>query len=289
MSESTHTSTTIPPARLGAVRLRVADIDRATAFYTEAIGLVPVGDTGDGTVRLGAPGGDPLVELHPAPDAPGHSRGAAGLFHLALLVPGRRELAEALARGVTAGARFSGASDHLVSEALYLDDPEGNGIEIYRDRPRSEWPRVDGALQMDTLPLDVNALIAELGGTAPGPTIAPDTILGHVHLKVDSLETARRFYVGVVGFDPMVETYPGALFVAAGGYHHHVGLNTWMSNRPATDGARGLAHYEVVVADAGQVAQVRERADAQGVAVESIDGGIALHDPAANRVHVITR
>ena len=277
----------VTPARLGAVRLRVADLERSTAFYTRAIGLVPVGgDVTDGLVRLGAPDGTAIVELESDPDAPPRRRGAGGLFHLAILVPSRRDLAEALARAVGAGARFSGASDHLVSEALYLNDPEGNGIEIYRDRPRDEWPRASGAVRMDTLPMDVEGVMATLGEAAPASTVPAGTTLGHVHLMVESLDTARRFYVGVVGFDVMVDTYPGALFVAAGGYHHHVGLNVWMSDRPADEGARGLAHYEIVVAGPAQVAQVRERAAAQRVPVEEIAGGIALRDAAANRVHV---
>lgn len=291
-----HPVQTVPEAtpasatRLGAVRLRVADIDRLTTFYARALGLVPVApDPGDGVVRLGAPGGGAVVELEHAPDAPRQERGTSGLYHLAILVPERRHLAEALARAAGLGARFSGASDHLVSEALYLNDPEGNGIEIYRDRPRAQWPRTDdGALDMATLPLDLNGVMDTLGSDTPPEDIAAGTVLGHVHLRVDSLDAGRRFHAGIIGFDVTVDGYPGALFVAAGGYHHHVGMNTWTSNRPAVPGALGLAHYEVLVAGPEQVDAVRERAARAGVGVTDVPGGIALRDPAGNLVHVRT-
>jgi len=267
--------------RLGAVRLAVRDIERSSGFYRRAIGLEPLPSDGP-VVRLGA-GGRAIVELEATPDAQPAARGASGLFHLAVLVPDRAALAGAVRRVGEAGWGFTGASDHLVSEALYLNDPEGNGIEIYRDRAREEWPVADGVLQMDTLPLDIDAVMAELPGGPGEPRVPATTALGHVHLKVDSLDTARRFYVGVIGFEVMVETYPGALFVAAGGYHHHVGLNTWMSTRPAETGALGLRHIEIVVPDPAQREAIATRAAAAGVAPDA-DG--ALADPAGNRVVV---
>lgn len=271
-----------PGTRLGAVRLAVRDIDRASGFYARAIGLEPMPSDG-AVVRLGVDG-RAIVELEAAPDSQPAARGASGLFHLAVLVPDRAALASAVRRVDEAGWGFTGASDHLVSEALYLNDPEGNGIEIYHDRAREEWPVADGVLQMDTLPLDIDAVMAELPGGPIEPRVPTATTLGHVHLKVDSLETARRFYVGVVGFDVMVETYPGALFVAAGGYHHHVGLNTWMSRRPAEPGTLGLRHVEIVVPDPARREAIATRAAATGIAPDA-DG--ALADPAGNRV-VIT-
>lgn len=272
--------------RLGAVRLAVADLDRATAFYRDAIGLAPL-DTAHGVRRLGIDG-RPLLELTAEPDAPAAPSGAAGLFHLALLVPGRRDLAEAVVRVVDTGARFTGASDHLVSEALYLNDPEGNGIEIYRDRPREEWVRKDGDIEMATLPLDLDVVMATLGDERPAPQMASGTTLGHVHLRVDDLATGRRFYAGVLGFDVMVENYPGALFVSAGGYHHHVGMNTWQSNRPAQPGALGLRHFEVVVPDAAELARVVARAEGAGVAVTAEGVTAQVDDPAGNRVLIKT-
>ena len=281
-SEQNTDATLAEATRLGAVRLAVADIDRATAFYRDAIGLEPI-DTADGVQRLGIDG-SPLVELVAEPDAPAAPRGTAGLFHLALLVPGRRDLAEAVVRVVDTGARFTGASDHLVSEALYLNDPEGNGIEIYRDRPRADWPRAGDDIEMATLPLDLDVIMATLGDEQPAPRMATGTTLGHVHLKMDDLATGRRFYAGVLGFDVTTQNYPGALFVSAGGYHHHIGMNTWQSNRPAQAGALGLRHFEVVVPDGAELARVVARAEGAGLAVTADGDAARVDDPAGNAV-----
>ena len=178
-------------------------------------------------VRLGPEGGPSLVELIGDPDAP-RLRPATGLFHLALLVPSRVELARALRRVMNGGWQFTGASDHLVSEALYLRDPEYNGIEIYRDRPREEWSIVDGQIQMATLPLDLQG-IAGLADDA-GDGMPAGTTMGHVHLQVAGLAPADSFYHRLLGMDVTVRSYPGALFMSAGGYHHHIGANTWESH-----------------------------------------------------------
>ena len=281
-------STSIDPATtVGPVRLTVADLDGSRAFYERAIGLREL-ERGDGGVRLGVAPGRALVELAGRPDAPGRPRRSTGLFHLAILVPGRAELARSLRRVLDAGASFTGASDHLVSEALYLDDPEGNGIEIYRDRPREEWARDDaGALRMDTLPLDVEGVLAEMPGD-PDEGMPEGTTMGHVHLQVRDIPEAEAFYAGVLGFEPTVRGYPGALFVSAGGYHHHVGLNTWgTAGAPAPPaGARGLDRFEVVVPSAEGVAAIEGRGRAAGGEPEPHDGGILLRDPSGNRVLV---
>ena len=211
-------------ARLGAIRLRVGDVERLTRFYEQAIGLQVVED---GPVTALGVDGHALVELEAAPDAPPRPLHTTGLFHLAILVPSRADLALALRRVAAAGWRLSGASDHLVSEALYLSDPEGNGIELYRDRPRDEWPAVGGVLQMDTLPLDLGNLLSEVDEANGDAGMPAGTTLGHVHLQVSDLTAAEGFWADALGFDVMVRGYPGALFVSAGGYHHHVGLNTW--------------------------------------------------------------
>jgi catechol 2,3-dioxygenase len=276
-----------PATRIGAVRLTVADIDKLRRFYARAIGLHELGDDGGGVARLGVARGRALVELEERSGAPERPRPSTGLFHLAILVPSRPELARALRRALAAGASFTGASDHLVSEALYLDDPEGNGIELYRDRPREEWPRDGGELRMATLPLDVEGLMAELPGD-DDEGMPEGTTMGHVHLQVRDIPEAEAFWSGVVGFEPTVRGYPGALFVAAGGYHHHVGLNTWgTAGAPAPPaGARGLARVEVVVPGAGEVARVAERARAAGHEAIRQDGGALLSDPSGNRVLV---
>lgn len=278
--------TTTPAAlRLGPVRLAVHDLERIADFYAGPLGLRRLGTAADGTVALGT-GDRPLVELLPRPGAPRAPRGTAGLFHLAVLVPGRGDLGDALARLAQAGATLSGASDHLVSEALYLNDPEGNGIEIYRDRPREEWPHRDGRLLMDTQPLDLDGVLSERSPGGPPAHVPDATALGHVHLRVDDLEAARRFYVGVLGLDVMVDTYPGALFVAAGGYHHHIGLNTWMSDSPAAGGALGLDAFTVDV-DPATAESIASRV-AGAAAAGEVDGGGALRlaDPAGNRLVV---
>jgi catechol 2,3-dioxygenase len=281
-------STSIDPATcVGPVRLTVADPDRSRAFYERAIGLREL-EGGDGVVRLGVAPGRALVELAGRRDAPGRPRRSTGLFHLAILVPGRAELARSLRRVLDAGASFTGASDHLVSEALYLDDPEGNGIEIYRDRPREEWTRDDaGALRMDTLPLDLEGVLAEMPGDAD-EGMPEATMMGHVHLQVRDIPEAEAFYAGVLGFEPTVRAYPGALFVSAGGYHHHLGLNTWgTAGAPAPPpGARGLDRFEILVPGAQGVAAIEGRARAAGGEPEPRDGGILLRDPSGNRVLV---
>ena len=191
----------------------------------------------------------PVVELVGDPDAPPRPRGTSGLFHLAILVPGRPDLARALQRVAEAGWRLTGASDHLVSEALYLSDPEGNGIELYRDRPREQWPVRDGVLQMDTLPLDLDGVLGELRREDASAGMPPGTRIGHVHLNVGDLAAAEAFYSGALGFDVTVRGYPGALFVSAGGYHHHLGLNTWAGEGvpPPPSGSRGLREFEIVL------------------------------------------
>lgn len=282
--------TPIPPASIpaattvGPVRLRVADLDRLTAFYRDAIGLAEVATEGN-LVRLGVRPGEPLVELIGAPGAPRPPARSSGLFHLAVLVPDRPQLARAIRRVIDSGWSFTGASDHLVSEAMYLDDPEGNGIEIYRDRPRQEWPRLDGAIRMATEPLDLDGVMAEesAGSRLPMPDA---TTIGHVHLSVADLEAAERFHHGLVGFDVTVRGYPGALFLSAGGYHHHLGLNTWRSRGASAPprGALGLDRFQVTVPDAGSLRAIGDRLDAAGVDLTPDGGGLLVTDPSGIRV-----
>jgi catechol 2,3-dioxygenase len=264
---------------MGPVRLTVADLDRTRAFYERAIGLRPLEGDGE-AARLGA-AGTPLVELVERPDAPPRPRGTTGLFHLALLVPSRSELARALERVARAGRSFTGASDHLVSEALYLLDPEGNGIEIYRDRPREEWRRADGELEMATLPLDLEGLMGELPAAGGDEGMPAGTRMGHVHLQVADLGAAEGFYHGLLGFDVTVRGYPGALFVSAGGYHHHIGLNTWAGEGapPPPSGARGLRRLQIDLAGPGELADVAGRLADAGLEPRPQDGGLVVEDP----------
>jgi catechol 2,3-dioxygenase len=247
----------------------------------------------DSSVVLADPDGVPLVELHGDATARPLDRRATGLFHLAVLVPSRLELARSLWRLAVHHWPLNGASDHLVSEALYLSDPDGNGIEIYRDRPRAEWPRSDGQLRMATMPLDLDHLLSEedgreAGGANPGrpETVAPGTRIGHVHLQVSDLREAEDFYSGVLGFEVTVRGYPGALFVSAGGYHHHIGLNIWNSAaaQPPPPGSIGLRNYEVVLPDKRALEEVLARVRAAGLEAQAVDGGAVVRDPSGNAV-----
>jgi catechol 2,3-dioxygenase len=185
------------------------------------------------------------------------------------------------------GWRFSGASDHLVSEALYLNDPEGNGIEIYRDRPREEWNRAQGELQMATLPLDLQGVAGELRqAEEDGNGMPAGTRMGHVHLNVADIPASEAFYSGLLGFDVMVRSYPGALFVAAGGYHHHIGLNTWAGEGapPPPPGSLGLRRFEVVVPSTEGLDEIAGRLAGASVESSRDDAGLHVTDPSGNRV-----
>jgi catechol 2,3-dioxygenase len=258
-----------PRTRIGAVRLAVRDLDAVRGFYERSIGLRELEGSEAQVARLGADGGPALVELESAPDAPPRPPGTTGLFHLAILVPSRSDLAAALRRVGDSDWRFTGASDHLVSEALYLNDPEGNGIEIYRDRPREEWDWVGDQVRMATIPLDVQGVLSALDGADPGAPMPDPTRIGHVHLNVAELDGTEGFYGPEgLGLDVTVRDYPGALFMSAGGYHHHVGANTWAGDGapPPPPGALGLRWFEIVSPGA-------EERDAE--------------DPSGNRVRVV--
>src|SRR5262245_52154530 len=213
---------------VGAVHLTSADLDRAIRFYQTRLGLT-LHRRDTSTASLGAgPGTDDLLVLTESASAR-RFHGVTGLYHFAILVPTRLDLAQSLRRLVDSGTVMQGFADHGVSEAIYLADPDGNGIEIYRDRPREQWPfGSDGQLQMGTLPLDVERLLNDLGKEPIWwPGLPAGTKMGHVHLHVSHLESSEQFYVNVLGFNLMQRYGHAALFVSAGGYHHHVGLNTW--------------------------------------------------------------
>lgn len=269
----TDADSTLPAeTTVGRVSLRVANLDRLVDFYSAVVGL-DVQRRDDGRAVLGA-GETALLELVGAPDTPARERADAGLFHTAVRVPTRAALGAALAR-IEGDWRLTGASDHRVSEALYLRDPEDNGVEVYRDRPRGEWPTRDGRVEMDTLPLDLDSLRASAGD--PGAGAPAETGVGHVHLEVTDIPAARAFYVDALGLTVRQE-WDGALFVAAGGYHHHVGLNTW-NGRTEPAGGRGLAWFELCVPGDGFGA-VRERLEGADIEIEeTTTGEFAVSDP----------
>jgi catechol 2,3-dioxygenase len=276
-----------PGTTMGAVRLTVGDRDGVRDFYRDAIGLTEL-EPENGVVRLGLNGDSatPILELVGDPEAPPRPSGTSGLFHLAILVPSRADLARALQRVAEAGWRLTGASDHLVSEALYLSDPEGNGIELYRDRPREEWPVRDGAIQMETLPLDLDGVLGELRREDAEAPMPAGTRIGHVHLNVGDLTAAEAFYSGALGFDVTVRGYPGALFVSAGGYHHHLGLNTWTGEGapPPPPGSRGLRQFEIRLPGSDQLAAEEDRLREAGFEPEREGDEVRATDPAGNTV-----
>jgi catechol 2,3-dioxygenase len=257
---------------VGRVALTVSDAAEVADFYDTVVGL-SVHERATGRTVLGD-GETALLELHEDADATERPRSAAGLFHTAFRVPSRAALGDALAR-VESSWRLTGTSDHLVSEALYCRDPEGNGVEIYRDRPRAEWDRTaDGGVRMATDPLDAEGVRASAAGDDAVPR---GTDVGHVHLEVTDLDTAREFYTEGLGMTVRT-TFDGAVFLAAGDYHHHIGANVW-NGRSAPASGRGLRWYELVVPDADALAATRGRLDAAGYAVEATDEGATVTDP----------
>jgi len=263
------------------VALNVADLGRSVAFYRDALGLRARPQDGASAV-LGA-GGEDLVVLHERSDAV-RPRHATGLYHLAILVPTRRDLARALRHLAESGVHFQGFADHRVSEAIYLADLEGNGIEVYRDRPREEWVYDDGRIRMTTDPLDVDGLLAEIrDDREPWDGLPSGTVLGHVHLRVSDLPAAEAFYRDVLGFDVTTRYGDSASFLSKAGYHHHLGLNTWESQgAPAPPaGALGLHRFHVRL-PAGALAEIRAAAEARGVPVESAPEGLLVRDPSGH-------
>ena len=276
-----------PATAVGPVSLTASDLGRSLRFYRESLGL-RVLEEGGGAARLGA-GDATLVELVERPGAEPAPR-ATGLFHFALLVPDRPALARWLAHAARERVPLQGLSDHFVSEAIYLGDPDGHGIEIYADRPRERW---EGQVErMTTLPLDVRDLLSELDDPEREPFdgLPAGTRMGHVHLQVRDLEEAVRFYRDVLGFDLMARYGGQAAFLSAGGYHHHVGANTWNSlgAAPPPDGAAALRHATIVLPGAAERDRVAARVEAAGGEAEERDGGVVVRDPSGTALLLVS-
>ena len=274
-----ETASPVLPAtlRLGAVHLTVTDLDRSIAFYEDAIGL-RLHRREDSTAAMGV-GGEDLIVLYEEPEARRAGR-HAGLYHYALLFPSREELAHAALRLAATRTRIQGASDHGTHEAIYLPDPDGNGIELAADRPRERWPR---SLEYDggPHPLDLDGLLAVVAGEEPRGEAGSGLLIGHVHLHVGELERGLGFYRDVLGFESTALIPGAAAFVAAGGYHHHLGFNVWRGEGvpPAPPGRVGLRHWTVVLEEQEQVASVAERVRAAGIATEEHEHGFLVRDP----------
>lgn len=254
------------PLHVASVALRARDMAALARFYETMMGLERLAEGRD-AVTLGA-GGAGFLRIEAAPDAPAAAPGEAGLFHTAFLLPSRADLERWLSAALAAGLPLEGASDHAVSEALYLSDPEGNGIEIYADRPRADWPRRGDEIAMTTARMDIAAVRAE-GARAGAPTLRfpAGARIGHVHLRVGDAAQAEAFYAGRLGF-AVTHRRPQAVFLAMGGYHHHLAANAWGSAGAGTrrPGATGLAEVGLTVTDDGLWAVLSEGLGAKGAA-----------------------
>ena len=279
----------IPAAtRMGAVHLTVASLERSLEYYRESIGLEVLSESA-GRATLGA-GSTRLLELTEVPGAQ-PAPGRTGLFHFALLLPDRRSLALWVAHAVRTRVRLAGASDHFVSEAIYLSDPDRHGIEIYADRPRELWGG-QVAERMGTDPLDLEGLLGELDDpeNAPFDRQPGGTSMGHVHLQVSQIPPSVEFYRDLLGFGLMAEYGGQAAFLSAGGYHHHVGANTWRSGGagPPAPGAAALRRFEIVLPGAAVRDRLAERIGASGHAVEEHADGPLARDPSDNALLLLT-
>ena len=265
------------PLRIGAVALTVRDLEEMSRFYRQVIGLTSI-EREAGIERLGV-GETILLELRHDPSAPLADRRAAGLFHIAFLLPSRADLGQWLRQTAEQRIGLQGASDHGVSEAIYLGDPEGNGIEMYTDRPSADWTWNNGAIAMKTDHLDIDDLL--LSATpARWERLPEGSIVGHVHLQVGAIAPAETFFGAVLGFDTTARV-PGGSFFGSGRYHHHLAANTWNSlNAPVrTAPTTGLANVEIIAADPARLAAIATKAERAGLVVEGRPLRFSLRDP----------
>ncbi|KAB0677747.1 VOC family protein [Aureimonas leprariae] len=270
------------PLAIDKVALIVRDLDRVADFYRDVIGLAEL--RRDGESRALGAGDRVLLELRRDAHARERSPRDAGLFHTAFLLPTRGDLGRWLRHMAEKRLPLQGASDHVVSEAVYLADPEGNGIEIYADRSRAAWTWTDGLVAMRTDRLDTDALI-RAAGSEPWQGAPAGTTVGHVHLQVGAVEPADIFYNGLIGLD-VTARYPGASFFSSGGYHHHLAANVWNSRgaAPRAEPTTGLAEVAIRLRDPAFVDRLAAKATGAGVAAERDDGGLALRDPWGTRL-----
>lgn len=277
LPESTH---------VGPVHLQVSDLGRSLEYYESLLGLQLQATEAD-RATLGAADARPLVVLHERRGArPAPRRGAYGLYHFAILLPDRAALGRFAAR-MTQLSMPMGMADHLVSEALYLTDPDGLGIEVYADRPRSTWKSRGQELLMSSDPLDLTSVIAAAGHT-PWDGLPADTTMGHLHLHVGNLDEAERFYHAALGLDKVVWSYSGALFLSAGGYHHHLAVNTWSPGPSARDDDARLLEWQLWVPTDDDVETVATRVEGAGYQVDGTVGNRTLTDPWGTRLRLLT-
>ena len=269
---------------IGRVHLTISDLDHAVDFYSDVLGFQEISRK-DGVAQLGA-GGPELLRLSENPSAkpaPGHT----GLYHFAILMPSRRLLAASLQHLIETQYPIQGAADHLVSEAIYLPDPDGNGLELCRDRARDKWPTRDGGLHMDNAPLDYQGLLdAHQSEPEPWSGLHADTIIGHIHLHVANIPAAETFYRELLGFDRMLTWQRSASFLSAGGYHHHIGINTWgtAGAPPPPPNSLGLRAFTIQLPSKSDVKAVAERLHTVELDFDETEQGLRIHDPSKNGI-----
>lgn len=272
--------------RLGLVRLQISDLSRSLEYYEQLLGFRLL-ERSSHSATLGTPDGTPLVQLVARAGArPAPGQGRLGLYHFAILLPDRASLGRFITHLIQRGERF-GASEHLVSEALYLRDPDALGIEVYTDRPSSSWRREGGEIIMSTAPLDLESVVRDARGEL-WTGMPAGTRVGHVHLHVGDIATASEFYHVALGFDRTAWSYPGALFLAAGGYHHHLGVNTWAganATSPGEDDAQ-LLEWTIIVPTVDQVQDAASRLAGTSHLVERDAHGIRATDPWGTRFRI---
>jgi catechol 2,3-dioxygenase len=282
--------------RISSAQLRTANLDRLSDFYVEVLGFEPV-EHEHGELGLYADiDGDPLIVLTESMEATPRPDFTTGLYHIAILFPNRKELAKVLARLSEKRYPLQGFANHGVSEAIYIADPDGNGIELYRDLPREEWPRKNGEIEMFTKPLDLEDLLTELGDEPKEwDGIHPETTLGHIHLQVSDLTKSGAFYHDILGYDIVQKSFPGALFLSTGGYHHHVGLNTWNSKgaSSAPKGSAGLVRFSIETSDLITLRHLQVQFLHKGVSVHEIPSennsmpALVVHDPDGIEIEIV--
>lgn len=266
--------------RIQSIDIRVRDLKDSLNFYSDLNGFKIV-DQNDFEAILSSTGVLPyIIKLTEDKSAPVRIKGSTGLFHMAFLFPNRKELARVFMRLFKNNIKFQGFSDHLVSEAIYLLDPDGNGVELYTDKPRDQWQESHGQILMDTLPLDLSKVTSELDDPEIWNGIHPDTTLGHIHLNVSELKKAEEFYNEILGFRITNTQFPKALFLGAGGYHHHIGSNTWMLDKraKADENSLGMTSFTIRIPDDNYINLISERAEENKLNVFSDNKSVLIKD-----------
>jgi len=272
-----------------SIDLRVKDLEKSLNFYSYLLGFKEINKT-DKEAILSAGRKEPYtLRLVEDKNAKFAHRDNTGLYHIAILLPSRKELARVFLRLFNKEVKFHGFSDHLVSEAIYLADPDENGIELYIDKPKELWQWNKGEVEMASLPLDLNVITKELDDKDVWNGIHPDTKIGHIHLKASSIAKAEHFYSGIVGFNVTTASYPGALFMSAGGYHHHIGANVWHSRNgtPPPENSLGLISFTIKVPDAEYMKLIERSAIDSKIEIEKTsDNELLLKDFDSNKIRL---